>query len=102
MKHAGDGSTTSTSGGSGLSGPQSRLRLVRAKPSPNIQNSFKKISTVMSRLGCRTICQPEDASFSRALLLCLDNDGRGFKLNCPKMSSHRGTGNLMDTFLTEG
>lgn len=42
MRRAEEERTTSTSGDSGLSGPQSRLGLVRAKPSPSSELKLKK------------------------------------------------------------
>lgn len=47
------------------------------------------MSTVMSRLGCRTVCQSERASFSYALLPCLENeDGLESVLASPSIASH--------------
>lgn len=61
----------------------------------------------MSRLGCRAVCQSEEASCSYALLPGLDDDDGdddGFEsaLASPKIASHDRSGNLMDTFHAEG
>lgn len=79
MRHAEEERTTNTSGDSGLSGPRSRLGLVRAKPSPKPEfklNKKKKcLQLCRGWVAARTVCQCEDASLSFALLLLDDEDG---------------------------
>lgn len=51
----------------------------------------------MSRLGCRTVSQSEDASFSYALLPCLvGGDGCESARASPQTISYHTSGNLYD------
>ena len=88
MRRAEQERTTSTSGESGLSGPQSRLGLVRAKPSPSSEFIYLKKKRLQLCGGWVA-----GLSVSYALLPCLDDgDELESALACSKIASHDSSG----------
>lgn len=76
MRRSEDECTTNTIRDCGLSGPQSRLGLVRANPPPSSEFKLKKCLQLCGGwIAARIVCQCEDTSLSAALLPLDDEHG---------------------------